>query len=195
MFDISLYNDEFFFWHLKYARLYSIETMDWYILRYKPNSVIDFGCGIGSYLESCYNNGLTNIKGYDIGGDYASKYTPNFLKQYISYQDCTLPIVEKKYDCVISFETAEHIDPIGTDTFVKNISDAVTKSGKILFTAAPPGQDGCGHINLHPKEFWLDKFSQHSKVQNVEITEEVKRNWKNIAPNYIIENLIVLENV
>jgi hypothetical protein len=42
MFDLNLYNDEFFLWHLTYAREYSIKTMDWYIDTFKPNSVVDF---------------------------------------------------------------------------------------------------------------------------------------------------------
>ena len=42
IFDIKLYDDEFFFWHLRYAREYSMKTMDWYIEKFKPESVIDF---------------------------------------------------------------------------------------------------------------------------------------------------------
>ena len=54
IFDIDLYNDEFFEWHLKYAREYSMVTMDW-LLEFVPfKSVVDFGCGIGSYLESAF---------------------------------------------------------------------------------------------------------------------------------------------
>jgi 2-polyprenyl-3-methyl-5-hydroxy-6-metoxy-1,4-benzoquinol methylase len=41
--------------------------MNWYIERFQPNSVVDFGCGIGSYLESCYFNGIEKFKGFDIG--------------------------------------------------------------------------------------------------------------------------------
>jgi SAM-dependent methyltransferase len=192
MFDISLYNDEFFLWHLKYARDYSIQSMDWYIDEYKPNSIIDFGCGIASYLESAYNKGIKKLKGIDIGGEYAKKYTPEYLMPYVEYKDCTQAITSEKYDCVISFETAEHIEPNGTQTFIKNISNALQVGGRILFTAAPPGQEGCGHINMHPKEFWLQEFSSLGNTLDTEMTEKVKENWRNICPNYIVENLIIL---
>lgn len=192
MFDISLYNDEFFLWHLKYARDYSIQSMDWYIDEYKPNSIIDFGCGIASYLESGYKKGIKKLKGIDIGGEYAKKYTPEYLMPYIEYKDCTESIKSEKYDCVISFETAEHIEPNGTTTFIKNISNALKIGGRILFTAAPPGQEGCGHINMHPKEFWLQEFSSLGNTLDTEMTEKVKENWRNICPNYIVENLIIL---
>jgi cyclopropane fatty-acyl-phospholipid synthase-like methyltransferase len=194
MFDISLYNEDFFLWHLIHARQYSLNTMDWYIDTYKPNSIVDFGCGIGSYLESGYEKGIKNLKGYDIGGEYAKKYTPNFLSEFIEYIDCTKKIECGKFDCVISFETAEHIDPEGTETFISNISNALIENGRILFTAAPPGQDGCGHINLMPKEFWINNFVKLGHSVDEEMTNNIKENWSKMnSPNYIIENLIVLK--
>lgn len=193
-FDITLYNDEFFDWHLKYARQYSIKTMDWFLQHYAVNSVVDFGCGIGSYLESAYNNGIQNLKGYDIGGDAAKKYTPEHIRPFIEYLDCTQPLKTKKYSCVISFETAEHIEPSGTDTFVKNICNATDKTGLILFTAAPPGQEGCGHINCEPKQFWIDKFAKHNFTENTAITNHIANAWQQLgAPAYICSNLIVFK--
>jgi hypothetical protein len=193
MFDISLYNDDFFRWHLIHAREYSMKAMDWYIERFTPESVIDYGCGIGSYLEVCFRKNI-KVKGYDIGGDYAKKYTPIFLQPYITYRDCTELIKEEKYDCVISLETIEHIEPSGTDNFLSNLVNAVSENGRIIFTAAPPEQDGCGHINCFPREYWVSKFGNLGFFENIEITEEIKENWERLnSPNYIISNLIILE--
>ena len=184
-FDISLYNEEFFEWHLRYAREYSIKTMDWYIDTYKPKSVADFGCGIGSYLESAFNKGL-RIQGYEISST-ARKYTPETIQPFIKYVDCTTPLSTAVYDCVISFETAEHISPRGTWQFVDNIMKAC--GGILLFTAAPPGQQGTGHINLRSKEYWLKKFS--SLKYEPDLTDSVRLNWKQLgAPEYICNNLI-----
>ena len=196
MFDITLYNDEFFLWHLTYAREYSIKTMDWYIDAFKPSSVVDFGCGIGSYLESCYNKNIPNYKGYDIGGEYAKKYTPSFLHNHIEYVDCTKPIqTPQRYDCVITFETIEHIEPSGTDTFIRNLVSATEiNQGKILFTGATPDQDGCGHINSREKEEWIKEFEKHNFCVNTYETELVKENWNKLnvgCPNYILNNLLI----
>jgi hypothetical protein len=199
MFDIKLYNDEFFLWHLTYAREYSIKTMDWYIDTLNPKSVVDFGCGIGSYLESCYNKNIENYTGYDIGGEYAKKYTPSFLHNHIEYLDCTKPIkTTQKYDCVITFETIEHIEPLGTDVFIKNLIDATDlENGKILFTGASPDQDGCGHINCKEKEDWIKEFDKYNFIVDFELTEFVKNNWINLnvgCPNYILNNLLILKH-
>lgn len=188
MFDISLYNDEFFDWHLKYARSYQLVTFMWYLSEYKPASVIDFGCGIGSYLEAAKANGITRLKGIDIS-DAARAYTPESVRDYIEYKDCTLPIEVGQYDCVLSFETAEHIDPAGTDQFITNIKNAASKY--ILFTAAPPGQDGCGHINMHPREWWVDKFGLNVDEA---MTRNVSTEWFNLGcPSYISGNLIIFK--
>ena len=64
-FDLSLYNDEFFQWHYKYARIYSIQTMNWFLDKFTVSSVVDFGCGIGSYLECAHDRGL-EVKGFEI---------------------------------------------------------------------------------------------------------------------------------
>ena len=186
-FDIKLYNEGFFEWHLVYARDYSIKTMLWFIEKYKPESVIDFGCGIGSYLEAAYSKGL-RIKGIDISY-HAFKFTPEHIRPFISYKDCTKEIVTWGYDCALSFETAEHIDPAGTDQFIDNIKRAASKY--ILFTAAPPGQEGCGHINLHPREYWIEKFGL---PVDEEMTKDIADNWALLGcPPYISKNLIVFK--
>lgn len=187
MFDLSLYNDEFFEWHLVYARDYQLKTFSWFLDKYKPRSVIDFGCGIGSYLEVAFEKEIL-VKGYDVS-EFASKYTPPQLRQFIEYTDCTKRIELKKYDCVLSFETAEHIQPEGTDQFVDNLKRAMGKY--ILFTGAPPGQDGCGHINLQPREYWIEKFNL---PVDEEMTKDVSDNWAAIGcPTYISQNLIVFK--
>lgn len=187
MFDISLYNDEFFQWHVDHAAEYQINTFLWYIEKYKPESVVDFGCGIGSYLQAAYSKRILKLKGLDISQD-AGIYTPHQVRPFIEYIDCTTRIeLPTTYDCVLSFETAEHIDPKGTDQFVDNIIRAANKH--ILFTAAPPGQDGCGHINMHRRDWWIDKFRLEV---NEEMTKDISEAWFKIGcPEYISKNLIV----
>lgn len=197
IFDQSLYNDDFFEWHFVHARNYSIQTMNWFLDNYPSKSVIDFGCGIGSYLESAYIKGLRKLKGFDIGGEHAKKFTPAFLQEFIEYVDCTIPIKTTKYDVVISFETAEHIEPSGSDVFIQNLANACElDTGLILFTGAPPEQDGCGHINGQYKDFWLAKFEENQCYQDVIATEYVKKSWKDLevgCPQYIYDNLIILK--
>lgn len=191
-FDLSLYDDEFFKWHYDYAKEYSVKTMNWFVDAYRPQSVCDFGCGIGSYLEAAYHKGIEDLKGYDIGGKHAEKYTALEIRRFIEYRDCTKPIYTHQYDCVLSFETAEHIAPGGSEMFVANIIGATKKNRLILFTAAPPGQEGCGHINCQLPEYWIGLFGYLKAVPVPEHKEKISAAWREIGcPTYISNNLIV----
>jgi hypothetical protein len=53
------------------------------------------------------------------------------------------------------FEVAEHLTPELGDrlvTFLAGVAPVV------VFTAAPPGQGGCGHINEQPQSYWEERF-------------------------------------
>lgn len=195
-FDLSIYNDEFFKWHHEYTREYAINFMNWYIDKYNPMSIIDFGCGLGSFLEAGYNKGLRKLLGYEIGGEFAKKYTNPTIQKFIKYTDCTVPLRLSKYDCVISIETAEHIDPMNTAQFIDNLVNSYADGGTILFTAAPPEQAGCGHINCLPREVWLEKFSKRRFELNQTKLDEMLIKMKEFGvPPYIISNFMVLERI
>ena len=191
-FDITQYDDRYFKWHRDHTRNYAIKNMDWYIKKFKPHSIIDYGCGIGAYLEAALANKITKIKGFDIGGDYVKKYTEKSVQPYIEYVDCTLQMSTGAYDCAISLETGEHIEPSASDQFVSNIASSTKKTGTILFSAAQPGQNGTGHINCQTKDFWKEKFKAHHFVCDQALTLLISREWSvQKAPEYIVNNLIV----
>jgi len=187
-FDISIYNKEFFEWHKKHVHESAMRCMDWYIDKYKPTSVIDFGCGIGSYLESCSNHGVM-FGGIEIS-EHALKFMSDSVKPYVDIMDCTEDFGQiGRFDTVISFETAEHIEPEGTNQFILNLVNATGKT--LLFTAAPPGQEGTGHINCRPKEFWIMELSD-LLIYNDILTGEISEAWEKLgAPWYIVKNLMV----
>lgn len=194
LFSINVYDDRYFKWHYDATRTYAINTMNWFIKNYKPNSIIDYGCGIGAYLESGLKNNISKLRGFDIGGDKLIPYIHSSVKNFIEFLDCTQPIETEKYDCVISLETGEHIEPSGSDSFIDNICNSLNQGGMILFSAAPPGQGGSGHINCQPKSFWIEKFQQRGVYLNEDKTKTIVEEWGKLgAPDYICSNLIVLD--
>jgi hypothetical protein len=67
-----------------------------------------------------------------------------------------------RYDCVICTETAEHIEAEFADRIVDSI---VTMARNIIvWSAAQPGQEWEGHVNLQPSAYWMDKFAAHGWV-------------------------------
>ena len=127
---------------------------------YDFSSVVDFGCGTGTWLKVCQDIGCKDILGLD---DYANETLleipqANFLRKNIGE-----PIkLQKKYDLAISLEAAEHIALGFSENIVKNLVHA---SDVILFSAALPGQGGTNHVNEQPPNFWAEEFNRHNFLQ------------------------------
>lgn len=124
----------------------------------QPRSVLDVGCGIGTWMNAFYKSGVEDILGVD--GDYVDrqlleKYIP--LEKFIS-KDLEQPFdLGRKFDLVISLEVAEHLKPSSAQVLV----DSLTRHGDIvLFSAAVPGQGGQRHINEQWLSYWADKFGE-----------------------------------
>ncbi|MDR2384300.1 MAG: class I SAM-dependent methyltransferase [Tannerella sp.] len=96
------------------------------------NSVVDFGCGIGTWLKAFNDNGVKEILGLDgewCNTDLLYKY---INKQQFKYVDMEMAIsLDKTYDLVISLEVAEHISEKSADTFVRSLVNA----GKVIFSS------------------------------------------------------------
>lgn len=130
------------------------------ILKYvSPKSVVDFGCGLGTWVRAFKENGCPEILGLD--GEWCNNdlLFKNITPQEFRCVNLENPItLDKTYDLVISLEVAEHLSQRNADIFVKSLVDA----GKIiLFSAAIPKQGGINHINEQWPEFWKSRFSQY----------------------------------
>lgn len=182
--NLDLYNDDFFKWHYDYVHGVSAEVGNHFAAEHKFNSVVDYGCGIGSYLWGIYEQGI-KIKGYEISED-ARIYTPEVIQPYIEYKDF-LTIEPERYDVCLCIEVAEHIDSDKSERLVDVLCES---SDYIIFSAAPLGQEGTGHINCQPREFWIKLF----KKKGFKLTGTKLKSWER-APDYVIKNLMIYEKL
>ena len=122
-------------------------------------NAIDIGCGEGMMTARLAELGW-DITGAEGSTEAISKKVPNVdIKLYdLSKPDNPAGLCE----CVICTETAEHIE----EEFADNVISNVAKSGKniMVWSAAKPGQLWPGHINLQPREYWLNKLSKYGWV-------------------------------
>ncbi len=123
----------------------------------KPKSVLDVGCGIGTWLKVFEEHGVTDYLGVD--GNYVNR---NLLKipqsNFFPFDLTNELVLRKKFDLVISLEVAEHIPEKSADLFVKSLA---LHSDIILFSAAVPGQGGQNHLNEQWPKYWEKKFERH----------------------------------
>lgn len=130
------------------------------LLKYiSPKSVVDVGCGIGTFLKVFKDNGITEILGID--GNWVDK---NLLYKYIQENEFFEANLEKplflskKFDLAISLEVAEHIEENKSDIFIKSLTSL---SDIIVFSAAFPNQGGQNHVNEQWPEYWSNKFNKY----------------------------------
>jgi SAM-dependent methyltransferase len=126
-----------------------------FLLKLKTtNSILDIGCGIGTWLAVAKELGVKEVlgvDGVDLNDDELKIPAQNFIKQ-----DLTTPIVlNKKFDLLLCLEVAEHLP----GEYAKTLIDTLTlHSDFIIFSAAIPGQGGQNHLNEQWPDYWQNLF-------------------------------------
>ena len=123
-----------------------------------PRSVLDVGCGVGTFLEVCQTSGVAAIKGLE--GDWLDPEDLVIDRSSLTHHDLREPLPELgQFDLAISLEVAEHLPPSRADTFVK---DLCLRAPAVMFSAAIPLQGGVGHLNERWPSWWARLFAAHN---------------------------------
>ena len=126
----------------------------------RPQTVGDWGCGYGFFLNRAFEI-LKIREGRGFDGDYidlthfdgdSKNFYPTDLNQNFPVYPC---------DLAVCLEVAEHLAPEKADVIVENLCQS---SNVVLFSAALPYQDGLGHINCQYPSYWAQKFLAHNFV-------------------------------
>lgn len=122
-----------------------------------PTSVVDVGCGTGSWLSVFRAHGLPVIYGLD--GAYVEPNALLIPTECFQATDLAQPFsLSERYDLAVSLEVAEHLPATAASGFVKSLCYLAPR---ILFSAAIPGQGGTHHVNEQWPEYWRLLFARH----------------------------------
>lgn len=123
----------------------------------QPKSVLDVGCGIGTWLKCFADAGIDDHLGLD--GDHvdrallASHLAPERFRTF----DLTQPFdLGRSFDLVLSLEVAEHLPAASASGFVGSLT---AHGDTVVFSAALPGQGGQNHVNEQWKHYWIKLFA------------------------------------
>jgi SAM-dependent methyltransferase len=134
----------------------------------KPNSVIDIGCGTGTFLRVFKENGVKHIKGIDGAWCDEKLLFENIDKSEFTIKDMENNLgINEKFDLLVCLEVAEHLTPLRASSFVNEITQI---SDVILFSAAIPNQGGDHHYN----EQWLTYWEGQFNLKNYEIHDVLR---------------------
>lgn len=148
---------------------------------FQPLSVIDIGCGDGSWLLAFEAAGVDDVIGVD------APFSHHRLRpeQFIAH-DLRRPFsLDRAFDLVLSLEVAEHLPLEAAETFVASL---VAAGDLIVFSAAVPGQGGTGHINEQWPAYWARLFQHHEFACH----DVLRLPWWNlsVAPQYPQNSLV-----
>ena len=120
----------------------------------RPSSVVDIGCGVGTWLSVVRECGIADVVGVD--GDYVNRDRLRIPADRFQARDLTQVVhLDRGFDLAFCLEVAEHIPPQSADHIVDTLTGLAPV---VVFSAAIPFQGGTGHVNEQWPEYWAHKF-------------------------------------
>ena len=121
----------------------------------RPQSILDVGCGTGTWLATAAAHGISDVMGVD-GGWVKSEDLKISVDRFLPV-DLSMPFnLNRRFDLVMSLEVAEHLPEAASRTFVESLS---RHADVMLFSAAAPNQGGTTHLNEQWPSYWIERFA------------------------------------
>jgi SAM-dependent methyltransferase len=118
----------------------------------RPTRVVDVGCGLGAWLAAFRDLGVAEVHGVD--GDHVDPERLQIDRSCFEPTDFARHfVVRGKYDLALTLSRRTPAASGGDAP-----GSALLAPPVVLFSAAIPGQDGNGHINLQWPDYWRALF-------------------------------------
>ncbi len=143
--------------------------------QFRPDMVVDVGCGPGMLLRR-FKELRCDVEGIE-GSSHGIAYAGDmgmWIKQADITQVKRLEHYPTRRRVVVCTEVAEHLDAVHAEGLVALLCSAMCP---IVFTAAPPGQDGHHHVNLQPPSYWHELFEARGVTLDEDATMNLRDRW------------------
>lgn len=120
-----------------------------------PRSVVDVGCGVGTWLDVFRASGVEDVFGVE--GSWVDPSALVIPRARFLAHDLRRPLeLGRTFDLALSLEVAEHLPPESAETLVGSL---VRLAPVVLFSAAVPFQGGRHHVHERWPEYWAGLFA------------------------------------
>jgi hypothetical protein len=139
-----------------------------------PTSLVDFGCGEGVLVQWARQHGI-DAMGVDLA-------VPDDVPTLVRADLTERVDLGRTFCWVLCWEVAEHLPASAAETLVDTLVRHMHPMGRILFTAAGPGQRGPGHIHCAAPAFWQRLFLTRGLTYAAGLSSELRRRWLECSP-------------
>jgi SAM-dependent methyltransferase len=154
------YTNAFFAGQQHLSRQSAERVLPMIIAAIQPNTAVDVGCGVGTWLAVLIESGVRDVWGID--GDYVDRSLLQIAQDRFRSHDLTVPIhLERRFDLVLCLEVAEHLPADSAPTLIGSL---VRLGPVVLFSAAIPYQGGIHHVNEQWPEYWTRHFAARGYI-------------------------------
>ncbi len=130
-----------------------------------PESLLDVGCGEGTWLRAALELGVPNVVGID-GIAIPAERLLIPADRFIA-ADLRAPIdLGTRFSAALCLEVAEHLEKADSEVLFDTL---IRHADLIVFSAACPGQTGQHHVNCRWPSFWQGLFNMRGFVCSDEI--------------------------
>jgi SAM-dependent methyltransferase len=158
--QITVYNSGFYEGFREGSRRSAQRVVPEVLSLLDVKSVVDVGCGVGTWLHAFRDCGVQDIQGVD--GEYVDLTQLEVAADKFHPHDLRRPLrLDKQFDLVVSLEVAEHLAPEFASDFVESLTGL---GPVVLFSAAIPFQNGTNHLNEQWPEYWVERFATRGYV-------------------------------
>jgi SAM-dependent methyltransferase len=120
-----------------------------------PTSILDVGCGPGTWLRAAMERGVgefMGVDGLDIPPEELLFPPDKFLRVNLSARldlGC-------RFAVAFCFEVGEHLEADGAKQLIRSLTQ---HTDTVFFSAACPGQPGQHHVNCQWPDYWQALFN------------------------------------
>jgi SAM-dependent methyltransferase len=127
-----------------------------------PRSVLDIGCGTGTWLRAALDLGVSEVYGVD--GVPIEERALLIPEHCFEARELSKGIdLGRKFDIALCLEVGEHLPADAAPTLIASL---VKHADAIMFSAAAPGQSGQHHVNCQWPDYWQEMFNANGYMCN-----------------------------
>ncbi|HVC05726.1 MAG TPA: methyltransferase domain-containing protein [Candidatus Acidoferrales bacterium] len=141
------------------------------IADFAPKTALDAGCAIGLLVEALRDRGV-DAEGIDFS-EFAIARARVDIRPHLTIGSIT-DAFQRRYDLITCFEVLEHLSMPDAD---KAIANLCAFTDDLIVSSTPMHYRDPTHTNIHPQEYWTERFARHGFLRDVDYDANYIAPW------------------